>query len=267
MNKKITITVILVAVILTLAFSVWQLSLVNQKEGGQNDKSLKQIKRKEKILIGVSIPFEPMSFKDSKDDLAGFDIDLAKAIADKIKVKPEYKVMEFPDIFTALKKGQIDLAISAITITPKRTEDYLFSENYITTGQRIVVRKDNNVIKSKGDLEGKKVGVQKGTTGEEQAIKYAGKENVISYQNRKEIEALSTNFIDAIVTDDINASMIIKNNPNLKTVGDIFSKERYGVMARLSDRATIQEVNRIIKTMKTNGTMKKLGAKWGLDWQ
>ena len=270
MSKKIIIIVIIIAIMLVFAFSVWHLSRDGQKKGEQNiftDKSFEEIKDRGKIVVGTSVLFEPMSFTDKEGRPIGFDLDLAMEIANRLGVELEIKTMAFADLFSAVEQGEIDIAIDSITITQERSKVVLFSTIYLTTGQRIVVHKDNMDIKSTEDLVGKKVGVQKGTTGEEEAIKYAGKENVMAYDDRKEIGALKAGYIDATITDDINAATIVKTENDLKIVGEVFSEEYYGTMTKIGNKELISEVNKILNDMRISGLMKQLGDKWNINWQ
>jgi len=268
MEKKYQ--VIIAVVLLILSFSVWQFFTISQNRREKFvsvDSSLELIKEKGKIIVGTSALFEPMSFKDKDGELVGFDIDLAKEIAKRLHAKLEHKVMPFDSLFDAVDDESIDLAIDSTTITPERQKNVLFSTLYLTTGQRIIVHKNDGTIKNKEDLKGKRVGAQTGTTGEQQAVKYAGKENVKVFKNREEIDSLKKNELDAIVTDDINAVAIVDKNKDLKLVGDIFSEEYYGIMTKIGKKALILEVNKIINSMRANGEMKKIGDKWNINWK
>ena len=133
--------------------------------------SLSDIKEKGTLLVGVDIPYGVMEFYDASGKLAGIDMDIASEIASRIGVSMEVKTMPFSKLFDALKAGEVDVVISAVTITPERQKTMLFSVPYLNAGMSIAVRKDNQSIQSLEDLKDQKVGVLKGTVGEELILK------------------------------------------------------------------------------------------------
>ena len=113
--------------------------------------------------------------------MVGYDIDLANLLAKQLGIEVKFKNITFDNLFPALEQHQIDMIISAVTITPERQKKYTFSESYLNAGQVIITQKANTIIKAPSDLRGKKIGVQQGTTDESQAIKYTANNLVIRF--------------------------------------------------------------------------------------
>lgn len=125
------------------------------------------------LRIGVDDSYPPMEYRDGKNKLVGFDVDLAEAVAQKLGVKTQYTSIVFTGIFAGLDTNKYDCIISSVSMTKKRAKNYLFTKPYLANGQYIVVAPNNNSINKIQDLKGKKVGVQSGTTAETSAKKYA----------------------------------------------------------------------------------------------
>ena len=117
----------------------------------------------DKIIVGLDDQFPPMGFRDDKNELVGFDIDLAKAAAEKMGCKIEFQPIDWDSKEMELNTGKISLIWNGFTITDDRLASMEFTKPYLNNRQIIVV-KDGSDIKSKADLVGKNVGVQKGSS-------------------------------------------------------------------------------------------------------
>lgn len=127
--------------------------------------SVEGTNKKEKLVLGTSADYAPYEFHkeiDGKDTIVGFDIDIAKAIAEDLGVELEIKDMSFDGLLEALVTGKIDFIIAGMTPTPERAENVDFSNIYYTAVNNILINKENmDKISSLEDLKGKKIGVQK----------------------------------------------------------------------------------------------------------
>ena len=125
------------------------------------------------LKVGSTIDFAPFEFQDEKqtDDYQGFDMDLIRAISREIGKDIEIRDLAFDGLIPALQAGNIDVAISAITITDERKENVLFSDSYYKSGLTVVIRDDDTSINSFADLAGKNIAVRIGTTSANEAKK------------------------------------------------------------------------------------------------
>jgi glutamine transport system substrate-binding protein len=213
------------------------------------------------IIVGTDPTFQPMEFMQ-KGEMVGYDIDLANLLGKQQGVQVTFKNITFDNLFSALQQRQIDMIISAVTITPERLQKYAFSEQYLNAGQVIITQKVNTVIKSPKDLKGKKIGVQQGTTDETEALKYTNNNLVIRFPDFVQAtKALVSGNIDAIITDLPSAQGIVGTNPTLKIASDPFTNDYYGIVFRKGD-PQIDAVNKSLDSLRVRGYLTELKHKW-----
>ncbi|ERJ12649.1 transporter substrate-binding domain-containing protein [Haloplasma contractile] len=135
--------------------------------GEQYENKLEEIKANGKIVLGTSADYPPYEFHaiiDGKDTIVGFDIEIAKEIAKDLGVDLVIKDMKFDGLLAALDSGNVDFVLAGMTPTKEREENVVFSNIYYTAVQAIVVRtEDVKTVTSLDDLNGKTIGVQKGS--------------------------------------------------------------------------------------------------------
>ena len=151
-----------IIILLVMAMTILMCSVEKtDKKETKNEDKLPQ-----KVVIGLDDTFAPMGFKNEKGELIGFDIDLAKAVAEKLKIEVEFKPINWDSKIMDLNSGNIDLIWNGLTITPDRAKETEISKAYLSNNQIIIVNIDSP-IKTKADLKGKIVGVQSQSSGEE----------------------------------------------------------------------------------------------------
>ncbi|MGM0502189.1 MAG: transporter substrate-binding domain-containing protein, partial [Bacillota bacterium] len=137
------------------------------------------------------------------------------------------------------------------------------TDQYFNAGQVVAVMADNNDIKGPEDLEGKKVGVQLGTTGD---LKVSEMDNIDSIKRYEKIPQafidLKNGRIDAIVNDLPVTAAYIMSNSEVKIVGEPFTTEHYGIAARPDDDELLNKINTALKEVKENGTYDEVYNKW-----
>lgn len=218
----------------------------------------------EKITVATDATFPPFeSVNDQTKDLEGFDIDLMKAIAEKAKMDIEFVNLPFDPMLTGVAGCQYDIAIAAISITPKRQEEMLFSDPYIISGQIVVVNKKNTTIKGLADLKGLTVAAQLGTTGEIEAKNIEG----VNYKPYDTYDLafldLANGQIDAVIADNPTAVGFIAMNPEkIMTVGEVFNSEPYGIAVCNKKATLLEKVNKALKDVTTDGVIDQLAEKW-----
>lgn len=225
--------------------------------------TLEKIKRTGKFQIGTDATYPPFESKDTKTgEIVGFDIDLMKAICQKLGVQPDFVVVPFDGIIPGLNQRKYDAIISSFTITVAREEVVDFSEPYYVAGQAIAVPLGDTVVKSLTDLQGKRIGAQLGTTGEILAKQVADAE-VISFDN------ISAAFIDmenvkldAIINDKPTSQMIINVRRSAKIVGPLLTKESYGMAVRQGEIKLLEAINQALEQLKGEGVLEQLQQKW-----
>ena len=173
------------------------------------------------------------------------------------------KTVKFDDIFTNLDKMQYDIIISSVTITDERKKKYDFSDSYINAGEVVVASSQSGTaLLTTKDLQGKKIGVEQGTTEVENAKKFTSPNLVKEYaSNDPALADLKSGKIDAVLTDLPNAKGIITDNPTLRIASDPMTDEYYGIAFRKGD-PLIKKVNEILNSFRMKGILTDLKQKW-----
>jgi ABC-type amino acid transport substrate-binding protein len=218
----------------------------------------------EKVRVATDATWPPFeSVNEETKEIEGFDIDLLNAIAEKADLEIEFINVGFDPLLAGMAQCQYDAAISAMTITEERKQKMLFSDPYFEAGQIVTVRIDNTDITSKDALAGKVAGAQLGTTG---AIEIEQMDNVTlkTYDDiGLAFQDLMNGQIDAVVADNPLALEYVGKNPDkLKTAGDVFTDESYGIAVCKDEEELLAKINAGLKAVKTEGTVEELIEKW-----
>ena len=206
-------------------------------------------------------PFE--SIDAESKEIVGFDIDLMSAVAEKAGFEVQFINVAFDTLLTGMAQCQYDVAISSITITADRAIDISFSNPYFAAGQIVVVRADNTGIADHFDLVGKAVGVQIDTTGDIEAEKIEG----VIIHRYDDIELAFQDLInaqlDAVIADNPLAISVVGKNPGqLKTVGDIFTDENYGIAVCKTETGLVKKINIALAELRADGYIDDLTQTW-----
>jgi len=224
-----------IIILLVMAMTILMCSVEKtDKKETKNEDKLPQ-----KVVIGLDDTFAPMGFKNEKGELIGFDIDLAKAVAEKLKIEVEFKPINWDSKIMDLNSGNIDLIWNGLTITPDRAKETEISKPYLSNNQIIIVNV-NSPIKTKADLKGKVVGVQSQSSGEEKIKKEnadKGFKELKTYpQYDQAFMDLGIGRLDAIVVDEAYAN-----------------------------KKLIEEIEKAIDELRKDGTYQKIYSKWFKD--
>lgn len=251
-----------------------QTSQQGTDNSGQNtaseDDIIQKIKNSGKLVMATSADYPPYEFHDisgGKDEITGFDVDIARAIAKELGVQLEIKDMAFDGVLPALLAKKVDIAIAAFTITEERKKSVNFSEPYLDGGQQIVTYKGSG-IKGKEDLKGKTIGVQLSTTGEAEAKKIEG----AKLKQFDRVDAVMLDLmnkrVDAAIVGSVVADAYLKLNPDkFEKAGDKLNSEQNGIPVRKEDTKLLEVVNKVLKDLKDSGEYDKLVQKWFVDFK
>jgi ABC-type amino acid transport substrate-binding protein len=266
MKKYQNIIAVLISFLLTafLIAGCGQSSTTTTKPSEQSH--IDQIKKNGKFVVATSA-YRPFQFHDEKSNkLIGLNIDMAEAIAKKIGVPLEVIEIPYPSLIPALQNGQADIVIAALYITDQRKEVVDFTDPYMDTGMILVVKAENNTIKSVDDLKGKVVGVKAGADSEKvaQDLKAKGYDFTVKSYNQTEdyLLDIENGRLDAVINDVLFQLSYNQERPGLKVVGDPFTKVSVGMAVRKGDKELLDVTNTVIRDMKQNGDSEKLYQKW-----
>ena len=217
-----------------------------------------------KIRIATDATWPPFeSVNEQTKEIEGFDIDLMTAIAEKAGLEIEFVNVAWDPLLAGIAQCQYDAAISAMTITEERKKQFLFSDPYFYAGQIVTVHIDNTEIASKHDLSGKVVGAQIGTTGSFEVEKIGGATLKTYDDIGLAMQDLMNKQIDAVVADNPLALGYVGENPDkLKTVGEVFTDENYGIAVCKTKADLVAKINQGLKAVKDEGLIEQLVEKW-----
>ena len=238
-----------------------------QKEPVSN--TLEDITKRGEVVIGIKTDTYPFGFKDKNGKYAGYDIDLANMIGQKIfgeKGKVKFIPVTASDRMIKLVNEDVDMIIATMSVTPARLQLIDFSDPYYIAGQSILVQKGSK-IKGLRDLNGKKAIIVFGTSSETSLRAAIPNVRIIGYKTYDEaIKGLKQGKAEAIVSDDtILIGLSIKDG-NLVLLPKRYSREPYAVAFRKGEESEdlVRVVNDVINESARNGTLQKLQKNYGI---
>lgn len=213
-----------------------------------------------KLIMGTNAAFAPYEFTDSEGKIIGIDVEIAQAVADKLGLELEIKDMEFDSLLTAVG-GSVDIVLAGLTVTDERKEKVDFTNTY-AKGVQVIIVKDGSDIKD-AKLDGKKIGVQAGTTGDTYCTGDYGQENVAQYKNGAlAIEALKNGQVDCVVIDNEPAKVFVEENKGLKILETEYIVEDYAAAIRKGNKELLDDVNKAMEELTEDGTIAKILGKY-----
>jgi polar amino acid transport system substrate-binding protein len=216
------------------------------------------------VRVATDATWPPFEYVDETSrEIVGFDIDLMNAIAERENLQIEFINVGWDALLAGVAGCQYDAAISAMTITEERKEQFLFSDPYLNAGQIIAVRANQDDISTLSDLEGRVVGAQIGTTGAIEVENYGG----ITLRPYDTVDLayldLVNGQIDAVVADYPTAIEFVNSfDGRLKTVGDVFTDEFYGIAVCRNNPDLAEAFNRGLAAVQAEGIIQELEQKW-----
>ncbi len=254
MLKKI----ILISIILLI--SVFIVACGNQPSSN-NERVLK---------VGLEGTYPPFNYETEEGELIGYDVEVAKEIAQRIGYEIEFVPTKWSGIFGALESRKFDMIVNQVAITKARKKKYAFTEPYVYSGAQLIVREETDNISTLEDLKGKKVGVGLGSN-YEQIVKEYDQSNQIEVKTYEVLldilHDLDIGRIDAALNDKLVAGINIKKTGlELKISGDPVKKVVNGIALRKGNEELLTKVNQALTEMKEDGTLRKISEKWfGID--
>lgn len=219
-----------------------------------------QDKNQDTLHFGTSAEYPPFEYIQ-QGAIKGFDIDLATLIAKTLGKKAVFDNMQFSTILPALNSGQIDAAISTITITSERKQNFDFSNPYYFEGMAVVF-KQTMPIQNSSQLVGKKLACQLGSTMEIWLKKHLSPESIMSMDNNNQaIEALKSGHVDAVLVDGAQGAVFSHKNPGLSYTMIAQAEDGYGI-AYKKNAPLKAKIDHALQVLKEKGEIDKLKLKW-----
>ncbi|MEA2576282.1 MAG: aspartate/glutamate/glutamine transport system substrate-binding protein [Chloroflexia bacterium] len=235
--------------------------------GGGATNNLAAIKARGKLIAGVKYDVRIFGYLSPEtNQVEGFDVDLAKAVATHIFGNPD--AIQFEEAISRnripyLDEGRVDVIFSTMTANKTRSEQIDFSDVYYVAGQSLLVPV-NSDIKSVNDLSGKRVGTAKGSTSEVNIRGFApGAQIELFDAYAQAVAAMDAGRLDAVTTDDIILYGFARNSPDkFKVVGGQFTQEPYAAGVKKGNTDLLNEVNATLRDLKDSGEWGVIYKRW-----
>lgn len=217
---------------------------------------MKRVKESGKLILGTSADYPPYEFHKSingKDEIVGFDIEVAREIAKDLGVTLEIKDMKFDGLLAALDQGVIDIVVAGMSPTPERAKSVDFSDVYYQSKQMLVVRaEDKDVITSKDAMSGKTIGVQKGAIQETIAAEQFSTSTPMALGKISDLVlALKSKRVDAAIIEYPVALANTNANPDLFMTAIEIPMESEGTAAAMKkgNPDFVESVNKTLERL------------------
>jgi polar amino acid transport system substrate-binding protein len=243
------------------------LSACGGAASGESADSLSEVSLvfKGALTVCTDSPYAPFVYEE-KGKLTGFDVDLSQAVADALDVDLDVIDVDFDSITSgdSLNSDACDVAVAAMTITGERARVLDFSSPYFDAKQALVTPRGSG-LDQLAELAGKRVGVQKDTTGETYMSDFAPESTqVTAYADAAGLqEALTAGEIDAAVLDNTVSGEFVSSNPRLKLAREFDTGEQYGMAVKKDGNIPLlREINGTLADIREDGTYDKIFTKY-----
>lgn len=262
--KKVVVKKVLAGILsVGLLFSVAGCGKKSVDAAAKNS-AVEKIKKSGKLVVGTSADYPPYEFHksiDGKDQIVGFDIKIAEEIAKDMGVKLEIKDMKFDGLLAALDSGNVDMVIAGMTPTEERTKSVDFSKVYYNAIQGVAVKTENkDKLATMESLQGKTIGVQKGTVQESLVKEQLPQAKIKSLGKISDLVLeLKNNKVDAIVAElpVINAYSQKNSDLAVTTVTMKSADSGSAVAVKKNSKEFVDEINKVLDKLAADKSIDK----------
>ncbi|WP_158873836.1 ABC transporter substrate-binding protein [Antarcticirhabdus aurantiaca] len=223
------------------------------------------------VVIGTEGAYPPFNFLDASGQLQGFDVDVAKALCEQMKVTCTFVTQDWDGMIPALQNGNFDALIASMSITPEREEQIAFTDKYYQTPPAIAVPKDSDIAEpTAAALDGKVIGAQTATTHLQAAESLFPDAEVRPYPTAEEYKLdIDSGRVDAVVDDVVVLSEWLKSDAGAccKLLGTLPADSAIygkgiGIGLRKGDEKLRTMFNEAIQAIRANGKYKEVQDKY-----
>ncbi|WP_298787879.1 amino acid ABC transporter substrate-binding protein [uncultured Campylobacter sp.] len=226
---------------------------------GANAKTL----REGTLKVATEGTFSPFSYYNDKNELVGYDVDVARAVAEKLGLKIEFLTAPWDAMLAAFDAGKADAVFNQVSITDERKKKYEYSVPYTVVYGAIIVHKDNNDIKSFEDLKGKK-NADSATSNWAQVAKKYGAQNVTVDSFAKSMELLIARRVDTVVRDNTVFYDFLKQRPGapIKIAAKLKDVDYSAAIVQKGNKELADQISKALNELKAEGKLKEISLKY-----
>ena len=231
---------------------------------GSSADQLAAIQASGKLIVALEGAWQPWSYHDESDTLVGYDVEVSRAIAEKLGVEPEYVESDWDSLFAGLDAGRYDMVCNGVEVTEERAKTYAFTTPYGYIHTALAVRKDNEDIHSFEDLKGKTTANSLASTYMELAESYGATVQGIDTLEET-IQLLTAGRIDATLNADVSFYDYLNVHPDadFKLVAQTAEASHVAIpVLKSEDTAYLDALNTAIEELRADGTLKTLSEKY-----
>lgn len=229
------------------------------------DGQLAQIKEKGELIVAMEGTWSPWTYHDENDELVGYDVEVAKAIGEKLGVKVTFVEGEWDGLFAGMDAGRYDMVVNGVDITEERAEKYDFSVPYAYNRTAIIVKESNEEIQTFEDLEGKNTANTISSTYAELAESYGANVTAVDDLNQT-FELLMSGRIDATLNAELTYYDYMKAHPDADIRIAALTEDASQVAIPMRKGAETESlrsaVNEAIEELRADGTLAELSQKY-----
>lgn len=226
---------------------------------GANSKTL----REGVLKVATEGTSSPFSYYNDKNELVGYDVDVARAVAEKLGLKIEFLTAPWDAMLAAFDAGKADAVFNQVSITDERKKKYEYSVPYTVVYGAIIVHKDNNDIKSFEDLKGKK-NADSATSNWAQVAKKYGAQNVTVDSFAKSMELLIARRVDTVVRDNTVFYDFLKQRPDapIKIAAKLKDVDYSAAIVQKGNKELADQISKALNELKAEGKLREISLKY-----
>lgn len=260
MNKRNGIIGLIIAIVAIVAVAIG----VNATKGNsQSDQSGTSQSGQKVITVGTEGTYAPFSYFNEKNELVGFDVDVAKAVFSKLGYQVKFEDAPWDAMLAAFNAKKTDVVFNQVGITPERQKNFLFTAPYSYSRAALIVAKDNNDIKDFADLKGKR-SAQSLTSNYGSRAESYGATLVSTDGFSKAADLVAQGRADATLNSDVSFYDYLKQNPNanIKIVNQVKDSTPSAAMFQKGQEDLVKQVDEVLTQLKQDGTLKLISEKY-----
>ena len=226
---------------------------------------LSTIQNRGTLIVALEGAWQPWSYHDESDTLVGYDVEVSRAIAEKLGVEPEYVESDWDSLFAGMDAGRYDLVCNGVEVTEERSKTYDFTAPYGYIHTALAVKKDNDTITSFEDLKGKTTANSLASTYMELAESYGATVQGIDTLEET-IQLLTAGRIDATLNADVSFYDYLNVHPDadFKIVAQTEEASHVAIPLRKGEASAslLEAINAAIDALRTDGTLTEISERY-----